>query len=80
MRIISKFIFKKAVEAYLPQDVIYRKKMGFGVPLDHWFRHELKELAYDTLLSQTAMQRGYFRREYIEFMLIAIKLENPGST
>jgi asparagine synthase (glutamine-hydrolysing) len=67
--LISKFIFKKAVESYLPHEVIYRKKMGFGVPLDHWFRHELKELAYDTLLSQTAMQRGYFRKPYIEGML-----------
>ena len=32
---ISKYIFKRAVEPYLPHDVIYRKKMGFGVPIDH---------------------------------------------
>ena len=66
---LSKYIFKKAVEPYLPRDVIYRRKMGFGVPLDHWFRHELKDLAYDTLLSRTALQRGYFQRDYIEMAL-----------
>ena len=66
---IGKYIFKKAVEPYLPHDVIYRKKMGFGVPIDHWFRHELKEMVYDTLLSRKAIQRGYFNRGYIEQML-----------
>jgi len=65
----SKYIFKKAVEPYLPHEVIYRPKMGFGVPIDHWFRHELRDMVRDTLLSQRAIQRGYFRREYIEQIL-----------
>jgi asparagine synthase (glutamine-hydrolysing) len=65
----SKYIFKKAVEPYLPREVIYRPKMGFGVPIDHWFRHELRDMARDTLLSQRAIQRGYFQREYIEQIL-----------
>jgi asparagine synthase (glutamine-hydrolysing) len=67
--VTGKYILKKAVEPYLPQEVIYRKKMGFGVPIDHWFRHELKEMVYDVLLGQRATERGYFRREYIEYML-----------
>jgi asparagine synthase (glutamine-hydrolysing) len=66
---ISKYILKKAVEPYLPNEVIYRPKMGFGVPIDHWFRNELKEMAYDTLLSQRAIERGYFNRSYIRSML-----------
>jgi len=65
----SKYIFKKAVEPYLPHEVIYRPKMGFGVPIDHWFRHELRDMVRDVLLSQRATQRGYFRREYIERIL-----------
>jgi asparagine synthase (glutamine-hydrolysing) len=65
----SKYIFKKAVEPYLPREVIYRPKMGFGVPLDHWFRHELRDMVRDTLLSQRAIQRGYFRRDYVEQIL-----------
>lgn len=67
--VISKYIFKKAVEPYLPHEVIYRKKMGFGVPIDHWFRHELQEMVYDTLLSRRAIERGYFRHDYIETIL-----------
>ena len=66
---ISKYIFKKAVEPYLPHEVIYRSKMGFGVPTDHWFRHELKEMVYDILLSQRALARGYFNRDYVQSLL-----------
>ena len=40
-------------------------KMGFGVPIDHWFRHELREMAYDVLLDARARQRGYFRPEIV---------------
>ncbi|MBF0495595.1 MAG: hypothetical protein HQK58_03310 [Deltaproteobacteria bacterium] len=65
----SKYILKRAAEPYLPHEVIYRPKMGFGVPLDHWFRHELKDMVYDILLSRRAINRGYFRREFIEQML-----------
>ncbi|MFZ2089335.1 MAG: asparagine synthase (glutamine-hydrolyzing) [Desulfobaccales bacterium] len=65
----SKYIFKKAAEAFLPEEVIYRPKMGFGVPTDHWFRHELRELVTDTLLSPSALGRGYFRRDFLEKLL-----------
>jgi len=66
---ISKYIFKKAVEPHLPHEVIYRSKMGFGVPTDHWFRHELKDMTYDILLSQRALARGYFKRDYVQSLL-----------
>lgn len=64
-----KYILKKALEPYLPKDIICRKKMGFGVPIDHWFRNELKEMTYDVLLSSAAMNRGYFSRAYIQSVL-----------
>jgi asparagine synthase (glutamine-hydrolysing) len=41
----GKYIFKKALEKYLPKDVIYRNKMGFGVPLAQWFRNGIKDYA-----------------------------------
>ena len=66
---VSKYIFKKAAESFLSREVIYRPKMGFGVPTDHWFRHELREMVSDTLLSSKALARGYFRREAVEKML-----------
>lgn len=64
-----KYIFKKAVRPYLPDEIIHRKKMGFGVPLQHWFRGELKSMAYDTLLSKSAVERGYFDTDYVRSLL-----------
>ncbi|HUC10405.1 MAG TPA: asparagine synthase (glutamine-hydrolyzing) [Stellaceae bacterium] len=64
-----KALFKSAMEPYLPRAVLYRRKRGFGCPIDRWFRHELKEMAYDVLLSQTARQRGLFRPDYVSRLL-----------
>src|SRR6185295_3806673 len=41
----GKYIFKKAMEQHLPKEVIYRKKMGFGIPLAEWFRKGIKDFA-----------------------------------
>ena len=49
----------------LPSRIQQRRKMGFGVPLDHWFRKELKPLLYDVVLSERAMSRGYFQADYV---------------
>lgn len=47
----GKYIFKKALESSLPAEVLYRKKMGFAVPLASWLRQDLKLMAEDLLLS-----------------------------
>lgn len=65
----TKYILKEALKGILPDEILFREKMGFGVPLDHWFRNELKEMAYDTLLSDRAMQRGYFKKEAVRKIL-----------
>jgi asparagine synthase (glutamine-hydrolysing) len=49
----------------LPASIQKRSKMGFGVPLDHWFRNELKPLLYDTLLDSRTLDRGFFKPEAI---------------
>jgi asparagine synthase (glutamine-hydrolysing) len=66
---ITKSLFKSAMEPYLPAKLLYRPKMGFSCPVDHWFRGELKELAYDTLLSESARERGVFRADYVRLLL-----------
>jgi asparagine synthase (glutamine-hydrolysing) len=48
----GKYIFKKALKQVLPDSVLYRKKMGFAVPLARWFRGDLKELAHSVLFSR----------------------------
>ncbi|MGY2989961.1 MULTISPECIES: asparagine synthase (glutamine-hydrolyzing) [Bradyrhizobium] len=65
----TKAIFKKAMEPFLPHDVIYRPKMGFGCPVDHWLRGELKEMAYDLLLSPLAQSRGIMDRNAVQVLL-----------
>jgi asparagine synthase (glutamine-hydrolysing) len=66
---VTKALFKKAMERYLPHELLYRPKMGFGCPVDHWFRAELKDMAYDILLSDTATGRGIFRKDYVTQLL-----------
>ena len=66
---ITKSLFKSAMEPYLPAKLLYRPKMGFSCPVDHWFRGELKELAYDTLLSESARERGVFRADHVRLLL-----------
>lgn len=48
----GKYIFKKALKQVLPESVLHRKKMGFAVPLAHWFRGDLKELAHGVIFSR----------------------------
>jgi asparagine synthase (glutamine-hydrolysing) len=64
-----KYILKKALTNFLPNEVLYRKKMGFAVPIDHWLRNDLRDMAYDMLLSQKSLQRGYFRKNALQRML-----------
>lgn len=66
---IAKGLFKKAMEPYLPHELLYRPKMGFGCPIDHWLRSDLKEIAYDILLSDRATSRGIIERGAVERML-----------
>jgi len=40
----SKYILKKVLERYLPKELIYRKKMGFGIPMFEWFKNDLVDL------------------------------------
>ncbi|MDR4493609.1 MAG: asparagine synthase (glutamine-hydrolyzing) [Nitrospirales bacterium] len=62
----KKYVLKQAVQSLLPQEIVNRPKMGFGVPMDHWLRTDLREMAYDLLLSDRAVQRGYFRKPVVE--------------
>ena len=41
--------------------MLTRPKMGFGVPLGHWFRHELRDFAREVLLDPATLSRGYFQ-------------------
>jgi asparagine synthase (glutamine-hydrolysing) len=55
----GKAIFKKAMEPLLPNDVLYRPKMGFSVPLARWFRGPLKNRVRHALLEGALAKSGY---------------------
>jgi asparagine synthase (glutamine-hydrolysing) len=65
----KKYLLKKAMEGVLPRDILDRSKMGFGVPLKHWFRKEAAEFTRDALTSQAARERGLFNPQEVRLCL-----------
>jgi len=66
----KKYLLKKAAKEFLPSQILHRPKMGFGVPIDHWLRDELKDFAHDILLSSRSAQRGIVQPKVVERMLL----------
>jgi asparagine synthase (glutamine-hydrolysing) len=64
----GKYILKKALEPVLAPEILYRRKQGFAVPLDHWFRKELRELAEEALFSSHdgILDHSYLRKIWNE--------------
>jgi asparagine synthase (glutamine-hydrolysing) len=60
-----KYIFKKAAEKFLPHDVVWRKKAGFGAPIRSWLRGPLKPMVDDLLSAETIKRRQLFRAEEV---------------
>ena len=54
----SKWILKKVMEEYLPRDVIYRSKVGFGMPIREWFNNELRDWLNDILSKDKLKKNG----------------------
>lgn len=65
----SKYLLKRTLDGMIPRTILQRKKMGFGVPLDLWFKRDLKEMAYDVLLDRRSVERGYFKKEIVRKLL-----------
>lgn len=64
-RFRTKSLLKKLAARLVPREVIYRRKMGFGVPVGRWLRGEMKDFLRDVLLSDKALNRGVIRGEKI---------------
>lgn len=67
----GKFLLKKAMEPQLPNDVLYRPKMGFSVPLARWFRGPLKQRVRDAVLGDRLAATGWFNRPYLQHLVDA---------
>ncbi len=62
----GKYLLKKILAQYLPTHLFERPKMGFGVPIDRWFRDELKELLLDYLSPERLKKEGLFDHTLVE--------------
>ena len=67
----GKFLLKKALEPQLPNDILYRPKMGFAVPLARWFRGPLKARVREAVLGARLAQTGWFNRDYLVHLVEA---------
>ena len=65
----TKYILKRAVQGLVPNEILARPKMGFGLPVREWINRELRERIHETLTSQSALGRGYFEPHYIKVLL-----------
>jgi asparagine synthase (glutamine-hydrolysing) len=64
-RMETKFLLKKVAARLVPKEVVYRRKMGFGVPVGKWFRGEMKDFVKEVLLAEKSLTRGIVRPEML---------------
>ncbi len=65
----GKWILRQAFGDLVPRAAFARPKMGFGVPIDHWFRDELHGFSREVLLDRDALARTYFQPAEIQRLL-----------
>ncbi len=65
----GKYIFKQALQPQLPDEILYRQKMGFAVPLASWFRGPLREKVRSGILDGCMAESGMFNRDYLNTLV-----------
>ena len=65
----AKALLKHAMEPHVPEECLYRRKMGFSVPVAHWMAHDITDFLRDTLLSQRFRERELMHPAYMKRMI-----------
>jgi len=65
----TKYLLKKALRQLLPSANLNRRKMGFGVPIGHWFRGQMQPFLREVVLSEKALRRGLFKPETVRQLI-----------
>lgn len=65
-RFQTKSLLKKVAARLVPKEVVYRRKMGFGVPIAKWFREDMKDFVRSVLLSEKSLRRGIIKPELLK--------------
>jgi asparagine synthase (glutamine-hydrolysing) len=64
-RFTMKYILKKAVEKWLPHEIVHRQKRGFSVPIASWMRESLRPLVEETLNTEKLGREGLFNPAFV---------------
>jgi len=64
-----KYILKKAAEAWLPREIIHRKKAGFSAPIRAWLVRDLRDVVEDLLSESNVRARGYFEHNAVRRLI-----------
>jgi len=64
----TKYLLKRVLKKLVPVENLNRPKMGFGVPIGYWFRGQMKKFLGETLLSEKACKRGFFKPDEVKLM------------
>lgn len=62
----KKYILKKTLEELVPREILYRPKRGFQVPIEAWFKNDLRQYLISKLISEKLKNRNIFKEEYIK--------------
>jgi asparagine synthase (glutamine-hydrolysing) len=65
----TKYLLKKILKKFVPEENLTRAKMGFGIPIGDWFRTNMQTFLRETLLSEKALARGLFKRDRVRQMI-----------
>jgi len=65
----SKYILKRAMKGIVPDEILYREKKGFGVPINEWINGNLRDRISDDLCSKLSVERGYFDQRYVKTLM-----------
>lgn len=76
----KRYLFKRAFRNLLPQEVLRKKKHGFGIPVSSWLKSDarMREFSRDILFSSRALERGYFRRSFLEELVRLHEADNTS--
>jgi asparagine synthase (glutamine-hydrolysing) len=65
---IPKYVLKKSCEGLIPDDIVYRRKVGFGAPMREWLRGEFGRAAEATIMASPLRNEKFFDYNQIQQM------------
>ena len=68
-KFVTKYILKKALKDRIPRKIMNRKKTGFPVPVESWFKKELREFVCGVLNDRRTLERGYFDKTFLQALV-----------